>query len=128
MQGRPSSSLPSPHSDLAPSSPLRESLNVTELLQVFKRLAQYSRLVLGLYRSPGISKAQKALLFIAIGYTVSPVDLIPGFIPVAGQLDDMLVALGIISAVISSLPEDVSQPLLQQAGLNRATLKMIRIY
>lgn len=42
----------------------------------------------------------KALLAVIVGYVISPIDLIPDFIPVLGALDDLvLVPLGIAAAV-----------------------------
>jgi uncharacterized membrane protein YkvA (DUF1232 family) len=42
----------------------------------------------------------KALLAVIVGYVISPIDLIPDFIPVLGALDELvLVPLGIAAAV-----------------------------
>jgi uncharacterized membrane protein YkvA (DUF1232 family) len=46
----------------------------------------------GLLGDPRVSKASKAWLWFALGWLVSPVDLIPEFIPVIGPLDDAIVA------------------------------------
>jgi uncharacterized membrane protein YkvA (DUF1232 family) len=41
-----------------------------------------------------VPRRRKALVFLMIGYLALPLDLVPDFIPVAGQLDDaILVAL-----------------------------------
>jgi uncharacterized membrane protein YkvA (DUF1232 family) len=40
-----------------------------------------------------VPRRQKALLAGLVGYLASPLDLIPDFIPVIGQLDDVLVAV-----------------------------------
>lgn len=48
------------------------------------------------YRDPRVSVWAKVLLGVVVGYALSPVDLIPDFIPVLGLLDDLLlVPLGI---------------------------------
>jgi len=39
-----------------------------------------------------VPRRRKAVLVVLIGYLVMPIDLVPDFIPVAGQLDDVLVA------------------------------------
>lgn len=45
---------------------------------------------------PGLSRPRKLLLVALVGYLAMPIDLIPDFIPVAGQLDDaILVALAL---------------------------------
>jgi uncharacterized membrane protein YkvA (DUF1232 family) len=40
-----------------------------------------------------VPRRHKALLVGLVGYLASPLDLIPDFIPVIGQLDDVLIAL-----------------------------------
>jgi uncharacterized membrane protein YkvA (DUF1232 family) len=42
-------------------------------------------------RDPRVPRRKKALLVALAGYLALPFDLVPDFIPVAGQLDDMLV-------------------------------------
>lgn len=47
-----------------------------------------------LLRDPRVPKKRKALLAVLAAYLACPIDLVPDFIPVAGQLDDaILVAL-----------------------------------
>ena len=47
----------------------------------YKRLQQH----------PQTPKLAKALLWLAIGYLVMPFDLIPDFLPVIGQLDELVI-------------------------------------
>ncbi len=52
------------------------------------------------YRHPGVPWYAKVFAACVVGYALSPIDLIPDFIPVLGQLDDLiLVPLGIALAV-----------------------------
>jgi uncharacterized membrane protein YkvA (DUF1232 family) len=47
-----------------------------------------------LLRDPRVSGFDKVLLWLLLAYIVSPIDIVPDFIPVAGVLDDaVLVAL-----------------------------------
>ena len=46
----------------------------------------------GLLRDPRVSRGSKALVWFAVVWVVSPIDLIPEFIPIAGPLDDAIVA------------------------------------
>ncbi len=59
--------------------------------------------VIALYlaaRDPRVPWHAKAVALIVAGYALSPIDLIPDFIPVLGYLDDLiLVPLGILLAV-----------------------------
>ncbi len=47
-------------------------------------------------KRPDVPLLAKLLIFVVVGYALSPVDLIPDFIPVLGYLDDLvLIPLGI---------------------------------
>jgi uncharacterized membrane protein YkvA (DUF1232 family) len=51
-------------------------------------------------RDPRVPWYAKAVAIAVAGYAISPIDLIPDFIPVLGQLDDLvIVPLGIVLAV-----------------------------
>ncbi len=58
-------------------------------------------------RHPRVPWYAKVLALIVVGYALSPIDLIPDFIPVLGYLDDMvLIPLGIM-IVIRMIPAEV---------------------
>jgi uncharacterized membrane protein YkvA (DUF1232 family) len=44
-----------------------------------------------LLADPRVPRRHKALLLGLLGYLLSPIDLVPDFIPIAGQLDDAVV-------------------------------------
>ena len=48
-------------------------------------------LVSRLAREPRVPRRRKVLLFAVVGYLSLPFDLVPDFIPVAGQLDDVII-------------------------------------
>jgi uncharacterized membrane protein YkvA (DUF1232 family) len=49
---------------------------------------------------PRVSRRRKAVLWLVVAYLAMPFDLVPDFIPVAGQLDDaIVVALALRSLV-----------------------------
>jgi uncharacterized membrane protein YkvA (DUF1232 family) len=50
----------------------------------------------------------KLLPLVAIGYALSPLDLIPDFIPVLGLVDDLLILPGLIWLSIHLIPHQVS--------------------
>lgn len=51
------------------------------------------RLFRGLLTDPRVPAGSKVVLGVAVVWLISPIDLIPEFIPVAGPLDDVIVAL-----------------------------------
>ncbi len=59
------------------------------------------------YRSKDVQWYKKAFILLILLYALSPVDLIPDFIPVFGLLDDLVVVpLGIFIA-IRIIPKDI---------------------
>ncbi|MGH2403168.1 MAG: YkvA family protein [bacterium] len=89
-----------------------------EMLPVLGRLPAYTRLALRLARDPALRWGHKALLLGGVAYLVSPIDLIPGFIPVLGQLDDMAIALWSLRAALRAAPPEVAAQHLNAQGLS----------
>jgi uncharacterized membrane protein YkvA (DUF1232 family) len=54
----------------------------------------------GLLKDERVSRGSKALLVFAVVWLVSPIDLVPEFIPVAGPLDDAIVAALVLRFVL----------------------------
>jgi len=53
-----------------------------------------------LLRQPCVPRRRKLLLAALAAYLAMPIDLIPDFIPVAGQLDDALIAAFVVRRVL----------------------------
>ncbi|HSW18823.1 MAG TPA: YkvA family protein [Ramlibacter sp.] len=66
-------------------------------------------------RHPGTPWAAKLLAFFVVAYALSPIDLIPDFIPVLGYLDDVILLPGLIWLAVRMLPALVLQACRQQA-------------
>jgi uncharacterized membrane protein YkvA (DUF1232 family) len=61
------------------------------------------------YRRPDVPWYAKAFSILVVGYALSPVDLIPDFIPILGYLDDLvLIPLGVALA-IKMIPPQVME-------------------
>jgi uncharacterized membrane protein YkvA (DUF1232 family) len=56
---------------------------------------------------PRVPWYAKALALIVAGYALSPIDLIPDFIPILGYLDDVILVPAGICLVIRLIPADV---------------------
>jgi uncharacterized membrane protein YkvA (DUF1232 family) len=93
-----------------------------EVSALFRRMPKYARLAWTLARDPQLSRARRAAVLAGAAYVVSPIDLVPGIIPVVGQLDDMLVALGAIRLALSGLKPEVRAQRLAAAGLTDGQL------
>jgi len=78
--------------------------DLNEAVDLMRRLPTYIRLVWALLRDGRVPAAQK-LILVGIGaYIVLPIDLIPDFVPVLGQLDDIAVVLLGLDLFIRSAP------------------------
>ena len=61
-------------------------------------------------QSDKVSKSDKAFIIGALGYMISPIDVIPDAIPIAGLTDDLAVLLYVLKKVWSGIyPEIVEQ-------------------
>ena len=78
-----------------------------QAIAIVRKLPLYARLVWGLLRDRRVPLGQKGLLVLVAGYIVSPLDVIPDFIPVLGQLDDVAVTLLVLDLFIRSAPKEV---------------------
>ena len=56
---------------------------------------------------PRISTRNRIVLAALLAWLVSPVDLIPDWIPLAGQLDDLVVALLVLDYLFASADSEV---------------------
>ncbi len=86
---------------------LRKNAPVLDLLGTIASLTWKQRLALltGLARDPRLPLRVRLLPLLVVAYVASPIDLVPDFIPVLGQLDDIAFArwvLGIISTSVSA--------------------------
>jgi uncharacterized membrane protein YkvA (DUF1232 family) len=91
-----------------------------------ERVKALEREVYALYlafRDPRIPWYVKAAMAAVVGYALSPVDLIPDFIPIIGLLDDLiLVPLG-IALVIRMTPREVLEDCRRRAEAELASKK-----
>ena len=72
-----------------------------------KKLKQEIYVLYLAYKDPRVLWYAKIFIVILVGYAISPIDLIPDFIPVIGYLDDLiLLPLGIFLA-IKMIPREV---------------------
>jgi uncharacterized membrane protein YkvA (DUF1232 family) len=69
-----------------------------------------TRLFAGLVRDPRVPLRAKIVLGATALYLASPIDLVPDFIPIAGSLDDAIVAAFALRFVVrASSPEIVAE-------------------
>lgn len=82
-----------------------------------KRLPAYLRLVKQIVSDPNVPKRSKVFLGAGGVYALSPIDLVPGIIPVAGQLDDAYAILTGVKKSLDSMPPELAEKHLTTASM-----------
>ncbi|HEX3045801.1 MAG TPA: YkvA family protein [Bacillota bacterium] len=59
------------------------------------------------YKRPDVPWYAKLVAALVVGYALSPIDLIPDFVPVLGYLDDLIIIPFGISLVIKLIPQNI---------------------
>ncbi|AEF83683.1 conserved hypothetical protein [Treponema primitia ZAS-2] len=59
------------------------------------------------YKRKDVPMYAKVIPLITIGYALSPIDLIPDFIPVLGYLDDLIILPALITLSIKCIPKPI---------------------
>jgi uncharacterized membrane protein YkvA (DUF1232 family) len=75
--------------------------------EVASLVPNLTRLFTGLVGDPRVPLRAKVVLGATALYLAMPIDLVPDFIPVAGQLDDAIVAAFALRYVIGTTPREV---------------------
>lgn len=81
-----------------------------------RRFKQELRVYQLLLQDPRTPKPAKWLLGLAVSYALLPVDLIPDFIPVLGQLDDLIIIPALVIPAIKLIPPSVVQDCRKRAA------------
>ena len=89
----------------------------TEFVEKIARIAKragaklvYAALILYYtLQSDKVSATNKAMIIGALGYMISPLDVIPDAIPIAGLTDDLAVLLFVLKKVWTDIDPDIQQ-------------------
>ena len=74
------------------------------MLRWVKHELKVYRLPLKDGRTPMLARV---LIAVAVFYTLSPVDLIPDFIPIIGLLDDIIIVPGLLVVALKLIPKEL---------------------
>lgn len=72
-----------------------------------KKLKSEAQVLMVAYKDKRTPKSAKILIGITVGYLLSPIDLIPDFIPALGILDDLIIVPALIALSIKLIPKTV---------------------
>jgi len=86
------------------------------------RLATYVVALWKLFKHPQTPRSAKLVAIAVLAYVLSPIDLIPDFIPVLGQLDDLVIVPLGIALVTRLTPKPLWEAQLREAELSTEKL------
>ena len=74
-----------------------------KLRELFLRFKQELRLYCNILADPRTPRITKIFLGCAVAYAVTPVDIIPDFIPVIGHLDDAIIVPALVYLALKTI-------------------------
>ena len=95
----------------------------SKLKQKAKELKSEAQVLLIGYQDPRTPLTAKVLIGFTVGYLISPIDLIPDFIPVLGLLDDLIIVPLLITISIKLIPAKILKEARQKANSDPQILK-----
>jgi len=91
-------------------------------MNLFQKISSWAKAlkldVLALWfalKHPTMPFWSKVVCFVAVTYALSPIDLIPDFIPVLGYLDDLIVVPALVWLALKLIPAEVMNQSREQA-------------
>lgn len=89
---------------------------LARLTRFIRREVMFFKLIAHHPQTPRMSRW---LLLAALGYLAMPFDLIPDFLPIVGQLDDLLIVPGLVAAALWLIPREVIVDCRREMALNQ---------
>jgi uncharacterized membrane protein YkvA (DUF1232 family) len=79
-------------------------LKLKKIRVIIKKYLSLAKII---YRDKRTPKVSKFFLWLAMAYAISPIDLIPDFIPIIGYLDDIIILPILIFLALIFVPKIV---------------------
>ena len=93
-------------------------MTLKSLKQLSSKLKRHTLTVYYIARDPKTPLLLKLLAVLIAAYALSPIDLIPDFIPVIGLLDDLIIVPLGLALVLKLTPKEVIESARQKAELS----------
>lgn len=96
---------------------------LNQLKSKVKKLKKEIQVLSIAYSDPRTPWTAKLLIGLTVGYLLSPIDLVPDFIPILGMLDDLILVPLLITASVKLIPEIVILEAREEAIKNPKRMK-----
>ena len=90
-----------------PTGWIRNSTSARLLLTLVALISRELKVYMHLSKDDRTPRASKILLWVAVGYAISPIGLVPDFIPVVGYVDDVIIVPILIFFAVRRVPPGV---------------------
>lgn len=94
-------------------------LGPQRIAQVWHHLPNFLRLFWRLLKDQRVSLWPKLLLIFVLVYVLAPIDLLPDFLPVLGQIDDLVVIFLGLQGFVRLCPREVVREHVQAIAAGR---------
>jgi uncharacterized membrane protein YkvA (DUF1232 family) len=92
-------------------------------IPIASRATTYGRLVLELATDGRVPWTRKVVLGIAAAYVVSPVDLVPDWVPFVGRIDDVMVTVLALDLFLDGIPRELMIEKMYTLGIDGRELE-----
>ena len=99
------------------------ALSFWPFLPIAARAPIYGRLLIELVADSRVPWSRKAILGIAVAYVVSPIDLIPDFIPFISRVDDVMVTIIALDLFLEGVPRELMIEKMYTLGIDGRELE-----
>jgi uncharacterized membrane protein YkvA (DUF1232 family) len=96
---------------------------LTKLKEKAKQLKSETQVLMVAYSDKRTPLIAKILIWITVAYLLSPIDLIPDFIPILGLLDDLIIVPLLITLSIRQIPNIVLTEAREKVKTNSPSFK-----
>lgn len=85
------------------------------LHQLVERVKEQTKVLYEVGKNPNTPILAKIIIILALAYALSPIDIIPDFIPILGYLDDLIILPVLIFIAYKLIPKNIWHEAQQKA-------------
>jgi uncharacterized membrane protein YkvA (DUF1232 family) len=98
-------------------------LSFWPFMPLIARAPLYGRLLVELMLDRRVPTTRKVIVGFAVAYVVSPVDLVPDFVPIISRLDDFAALVVSLDLLLEGVPREVMVEKMYQLGIDGRELE-----